>query len=222
MTEITVRLLPAPEAVGTLVIPGLAAGAAVEKLSAALGSPFGVSGAAWVPATAGLAGVEGPAALIRIEEFAESVAYRLGRLQALLGGDILDDAASRAVWAAVRDARPLAPGGDEAVWRVSVRPSAGPGVLAAIAAVDGRGFLDWGGGLVWIAGPATSEFHDCVTGAARAARGTWALVRAPEPMRASVAVIPPDPPALAAITARVKAAFDPLGILNPGRMHAGV
>jgi glycolate oxidase FAD binding subunit len=36
-----------------------------------------------------------------------------------------------------------------------------------------------------------------------------------------VDVIPPEPPALAAIARRVKAAFDPKGILNPGRMRAG-
>jgi glycolate oxidase FAD binding subunit len=45
-------VLPAPEAVGTIVIPGLDADAAVVALSAALGSPYGVSGAAWLPAEA--------------------------------------------------------------------------------------------------------------------------------------------------------------------------
>jgi glycolate oxidase FAD binding subunit len=34
--------------------------------------------------------------------------------------------------------------------------------------------------------------------------------------------VPPEPPALSAITRRVKAAFDPAGILNPGRIFAGV
>ena len=70
--------------------------------------------------------------------------------------EILDDAASRAVWrgGARRACRwPATPA--DAVWRVSVRPSAGPGVLRALAERFGaRGYLDWGGGLVWIAGPA--------------------------------------------------------------------
>jgi glycolate oxidase FAD binding subunit len=47
-------------------------------------------------------------------------------------------------------------------------------------------------------------------------------MRAPEPMRASIAVVPPEPAALARITRAVKAAFDPKGILNPGRMYAGI
>jgi glycolate oxidase FAD binding subunit len=82
--------------------------------------------------------------------------------------------------------------------------------------------MDWGGGLVWLAGPATTEAHDAVVAAATAAGGTWMLFRAPEGLRASVAVIPPEVPALARITHAVKAAFDPRGILNPGRMYAGV
>ena len=58
--------------------------------------------------------------------------------------------------------------------------------------------------------------------AARAGGGTWMLLRAPEGLRAAVPVIPQEPPALARITAAVKAAFDPKGLLNPGRMYAGI
>jgi glycolate oxidase FAD binding subunit len=36
-----------------------------------------------------------------------------------------------------------------------------------------------------------------------------------------VAVLPEEPAALAAIATRVKAAMDPAGVLNPGRMRAG-
>ena len=46
-------------------------------------------------------------------------------------------------------------------------------------------------------------------------------MRAPDDVRAAVAVVPPEPPALAAITRRVKAVMDPGGILNPGRLAAG-
>ena len=52
ITEVTLKVLPAPEATGTLVLPDLDATAGVAILSAALGSPFGVSGATWLPADA--------------------------------------------------------------------------------------------------------------------------------------------------------------------------
>ena len=226
ITEVTLKVLPMAEATGSLLLPGLDAVRGVAALSAALGSPYGVSGAAWLPADAAarvpeLAG-QGPVALVRIEDFRMSVEYRLGRLHSDLAphaaGQVLDDATSQAAWRAIRDAVPLRAESDDAVWRVSVRPSAGPGVLDAVQAAGARGYLDWGGGLVWVAGPAA--LHDAVMAAA--GHGTWMLLRAPEPVRAAVRVVPPEAPAMAAITRRVKAALDPDGILNPGRIYAGL
>jgi len=230
ITEVTLKVLPAPESVGTLVLPGLDAVDGVAALSAALGSPYGVSGAAWLPAemaarVPGLAGFGRSVALARIEDLPSSVAYRTARLRDDLarGGEILDAAASRAVWRAVRDLVPLLAEPADAVWRVSVRPSAGPTVLASLAdAVGARGYLDWGGGLVWIAAPATVAAHAAVEAAVRAAHGTWLLMRAPDALRTAVAVVPPEPEPLARITRRVKAALDPRGILNPGRIYAGL
>ena len=222
ITEVTLKVLPAAESSGTLVLPGLDARAAVAALSAALGSPYGVSGAAWLPAFDGFAG---PVALVRIEDFAASVTYRTEKLRGELGiagTDILDAAASRAVWAAVRDVAPLPVSDGDAVWRVSVRPSAGPDVLDAVASAGITGFLDWGGGLVWLSGPASAVAHSRVEAAARVAGGTWMLLRGPDSLRNAVDVIPREAPALAAIGRRVKAAMDPAGIFNPGRMYAGI
>ncbi len=225
LTEITLKVLPAPEQTGTLVLAGLDAAAGVAALSAALGSPYGVSGAAWLPAEAAsrvpeLAGF-GAVALVRIEDFAASGAYRTGRLALDLAAwgqaVLLGDTASRSVWRAVRDVAPLDHADADIVWRVSVRPSAG----AAMLAVPGvRGFLDWGGGLVWLAGPLSA--HVAVTGAAKAAGGVWTVMRAPESFRAASDMVPPEPAPVAALTRRVKAVMDPSGLLNPGRIYAGV
>ena len=231
ITEVTLKVLPAPESVGTVALPGLDPAAGVAAMSAALGSPFGVSAAAWLPPGASaripaLAWLGRSVALVRIEDFSPSVAYRTAKLRDLLGranAEILDETTSRPVWRAIRDLTPLAAGAGDAIWRVSVRPSAGPAVLGALGdAFGAHGFLDWGGGQVWIAGPGTAAAHAAVEAAARAGGGTWMLMRATEPLRAAVDVIPAEPEPLARITRRVKTALDPQAILNPGRMYAGV
>jgi glycolate oxidase FAD binding subunit len=229
ITEVTLKVLPAPESTGTLVLPGLGAPRGVAALSAGLGSPYGVSAAAWLPDASlvpALGGASGSATLLRIEDFPPSVAYRTARLRAELASfanaEILDDTTSRAVWRAVGSALPLPAPPSAAVWRVSVRPSAGPAVLRAVADAGVQGFLDWGGGLVWLAGPADTNTHRVVEQAARAAHGTWTLLSAPDALRVAVDVVPPEAEPLARITRRVKAAFDPHGILNPGRLYAGL
>lgn len=229
LTEVTLKVQPRPEAGGTLVLRGLEAEAGVAALAAALGSPFGISGAAWLPgwAAATIPGLgDLPAALIRIEDFASSVAYRLERLATDLegreAGEMLDDAASRSLWQAVRDVRPIVMQPGEAVWHVSTRPSRGPGLLAAVAAAGGRGILDWGGGRLWLAGPGTEALHAAVTAAVGRAGGGWTLMRGPEALRRAVEVVPPEEPALAALSARVKLAMDPARILNPGRLRAAL
>jgi glycolate oxidase FAD binding subunit len=227
LTEITLKVLPAAEDCASLVLRGLAPEAAVAAMSAALGSPFGVTGAAYLPAAAAARiDGDGPVALLRLEDFVASVAYRGERLAALLGAfgavEMWGRARSEVAWAAVRDADVLPASEGDAVWRVSVRPSRGAAVLARVWLAGCDGYLDWGGGLAMIAGPATVETHAAVTEAAREAGGVWTLLRGPAPLRAEVAVVPPEAPALAGLTRRVKAAMDPGGILNPGRMFAGV
>jgi len=211
MSEITIKVLPAPERRGTLVLAALDPKAGVAALAAALGSPYAVSGAAYLP--------EQKSAYLRIEEFAGSVQYRCEKLaRQFANTEILDTAASLALWRGIRDAAMLPRA--EALWRVSVAPSAGPSILRAVASSGVSGYLDWGGGLVTCAGPATKNAHQAICDAARSTGGVWWLLRAPAPFRAAVDVLPPEAPALAAIRARVQHAFDPRGIFNPLKLRA--
>lgn len=217
MTRITVKVLPAPETVRTLVIAGLDDTAGVAVLTRALTSPYEVSGAAHLPA-----GILGDAArsLVRIEGFGPSVDSRVASLSQLLGDAgpvaVLDPGESVDLWRRIRDVSPFA-GDGRAVWRVSVAPTAGPRIAAA---AGGAHYFDWGGGLVWIAVPPDGDAGAAsIRAAVGAAGGGHAtLVRAPAGLRAALPVFEPQPPALLALERRVRESFDPKGILSPGRM----
>jgi glycolate oxidase FAD binding subunit len=225
LTEVTFKVLPAPERVATLVLSGLDDSLGVEALCAALASPFEATGAAHLPTDLG---DEGARTLIRIEGFEASVSYRLGELRRLLrpfgSAEFLEGAAAADLWRGVRDAKPLAEPREAAVWRLSIAPSKGPAVAAAIARVrPSRRFFDWGGGLLWLAGDAWGDAGAAAIRAAlRDAGGHATLLRAPPEVRAAVDVFQPQADAVMRVTAGIKAAFDPAGVLNPGRMYAGV
>ena len=218
ITEVTLKVLPAPEASATLLIETPDLASAVAALSAGLGSPFGVSAAAALPMKGHVI------AAVRLEDFAASVAYRMEKLRGVLGNfgaqRVIEDAESRAFWRGVREVEPLQVMADEAIWRVSVRPSAGPEVAAAAMALGGRVMLDWGGGLVWIAASPSSANHRLISEAARMQGGAAMLFRAPESLRLAVPVLPEEAVPLAKIGARVKEALDPGGLFNPGHMRA--
>ncbi len=224
LSEVTFKVLPAPESEATLVIAGLDDGAAIAALSAALGTPFSVTGAAHIPISPA-----GPArTCIRIEGFAASVADRARRMRALpgpfAGATVLDAAQSADLWRAIRDLDALAVPASAPVWRISVKPGdAAPLVEALHRAFECRALYDWGGGLVWIAGGEGTDAGAATIRAAVAAVGGHAtLIRAPADLRNAVEVFQPLPAPLMDLTRKLKATFDPAGILNPGRMYAGV
>ena len=121
----------------------------------------------------------------------------------------------------MRDARPLADRPDP-LWRLSVAPSRAAALTESLAAqgVAQAWFYDWGGGLIWLAGPAERAAAQAIHAGATQAGGHATLVRASEDARASLDVFQPLTDALRDLTARVKASVDPDHVLNPGRMYA--
>ncbi len=235
MTEVTLKVLPRPEKTRTVLIMGADDRAATEAMGAALGSPFEVASAAHLPADAAarsavsyVAGAGAPVTAIRVEGPGPSVDSRCVSLRQLLKrfGDIeeLHSRNSGALWQEVRDAAYFAGETDSQVWRVSVPPASGARVAADIlAARPGRAFYDWGGGLVWLAlEPTDDAAHETVRRAVAPTGGHATLIRASDSVRAAVPVFQPQEAVLAALTKRIKEAFDPGGVLNPGRMTAGV
>ena len=221
LTEVTFKVLPVQERVATLIFPDLDDARAVEALSAALGSPFEPTGAAHLPA--GLAG-SGARTLMRLEGFSDSIAYRTGELRRLLKRFGVPEVAEASdLWEQVRDVHPFA-GAQTAVWRLSTAPTRGPLLTAEIArGLAARWYYDWGGGLIWLETAAEGDAGAATIRAAIRGQGGHAtLVRAPDAIRAAVPVFEPLPAPLMRVTQGLKAAYDPAGIFNPGRMYAGV
>ena len=202
LTEVSFKLLPVPEAALTLILTGLDDARAVAAMSAALASPFEVSGAAHWP---------GGGTFLRIEGFAASVAYRAGQLSALLAdfGPIIREEDTATRWANIRDVTPFH-GKPGDVWRVSVKPSDAP-LIAARAGADGLAY-DWGGGLIWALMAPGSDLR------ARLGMFLGHATRVRGGMADGIAAFQPEPPALSALAKALCAKFDPRGILNPGLM----
>ena len=239
MTEVTLKVMPKPESERTLVLGGLDDVTANRAMTAALGSPFDVSGAAHLPnsafrpATGALAALssQGQAVtLLRLEGIAASVADRAGSLGKTLSPfgpvEMLRDSASAAVWSTIRDVEPFASSGSLGawpVWRIVCPPASGGGLGQALARDSGGDVIyDWGGGLIWAALPPKP---DALAGLVRqrveAAGGHASLIRASEQTRRDVEVFHPQASGLAALSQRVRHSFDPRIILNRGRMLRG-
>jgi glycolate oxidase FAD binding subunit len=238
MTEVTLKVMPRPESERTLVLRGLDDITANRAMTAALGSPFDVSGAAHVPSSAfraagGLDDLGAPreaVTLLRLEGIPASAAHRaaaLGRALSAFGtAQIIEDAASAAAWTSVRDVRPFAadgPLGAWPAWRIVCPPASGGALGQAMARDTGGDVIyDWGGGLIWAALPPRPDAQAALVRArVDAAGGHATLVRAPDEVRRNVDVFHPQPGGLAALGERVRRSFDPKNILNRGRMIRG-
>jgi glycolate oxidase FAD binding subunit len=233
MTEVTIKTLPRPETEETVLLLGLDDVRANAAMTSAMTSACDVSAAAHLPAgvatSFGGLNATQAATLFRLEGFAPSVLHRKDALTALLqpfgSPDHFDESESRALWLAVRDVKPFwasASLAEGPLWRISTAPSHGS-ALAAMLPPDAQWFYDWAGGLIWVALPASDDAGAAAIRRAAAVLGGHAtLVRAPAAVRAAVDVFEPQSGALAGVSKRVKDGFDPKGVLNPGRMWAGV
>ncbi|MEO1274100.1 MAG: glycolate oxidase subunit GlcE [Pseudomonadota bacterium] len=207
LSEVSLKVVPAAETEATLVLDGLSDAEAIDALSAALGTPFEVSGAAHL---------SGGATWLRVEGFPAQVTYRASALEDLLADRasvrVLEDRdESAALWAGIRDARAIAEG-DGDVWRISVRPSDGARARAAVG--EGPALFDWGGGLIWLRVAAGTDVRSALNGIA----GHATLVRAAEETKAAQGAFHPEPAPVQRLSAGLRQRFDPRGILNPGRM----
>jgi glycolate oxidase FAD binding subunit len=240
MTDVTIKTLPRAETEETILIFGLDDATAGKVMTALMGSFADASAAAHLPAPlagrlAEIAAAAGAVTAFRLEGVAPSVAQRRSVLEkhaaslvsAGVGLGALDEAASRALWRAIRDVAPFAAAGssgERPVWRISVAPSRGAAIGLMLAErAQAEILYDSAGGLVWAAmRPLDDAGASLVRPAVAAAGGHATLIRAPAAVRATVDVFEPEAAALAALTRRVRESFDPRGVRNAGRMWAGL
>jgi len=122
---------------------------------------------------------------------------------AKIGGDALEEE----FWLAIREQSAPFFAGGEPLWRLAV-PSTSPPI-----AIAGRQLVEWGGGLRWLK---SAENPKTIREVARRLGGHATLFRAAD--KASGCFSPLDP-VLMRVHRELKAAFDPAGIFNPGRMY---
>jgi len=215
LTEVSLKVLPATQAAAVLLCKGLSDADAIAALCRALGSPYEVTGAAHLQR-----GTEGdPVTMIRLEGSETSVAYRAKELRGRLAphGDFTvetDPERAAAGWRHVRDVVPFH-GREGDVWRLSVKPTDAPGIVARIEGAEA--IYDWGGGLVWLMVPRGAQ-GDTIRQAVAQAGGHATLIRG----NRAGGVFQPLPPPVAALHDGLRRRFDPRGILNPGLMGQGV
>ena len=236
MTDITVKVLPAPEKTRTVLAACVDARTAVSAMTAALSSPHDVSAAAWVPqnialrsAVSYVSGAGTALAALRVEGIGTSVDARCASLREELSafGDVeeLHSHNSEAFWKEIRDVRFFADdGGGSSLWRISVPPADAPNLLDGLHKdIDLEAFLDWGGGLIWAR---VARMQDAGSYVIRRTMGGTSghatLIRGNVYQRAREPVFHPEPVPVARLTRKIKEAFDPKGILNPGRMYEGI
>ncbi|WP_411033266.1 FAD-binding protein [Shinella sp. BYT-45] len=224
VTEVTFRLLPVPETAVTIVVSGLNDAEAAAAMATAMSMSVEVSGAAHLPESvrgrfAGGVLPDGAATVLRLEGLSASVAVRTEKLASAMArfGAVsrLDAEATLRLWREIRDAVPYADGTSRPLWRVSVAPTAGQQLVAALrleAGVDA--FYDWQGGLVWLRMEADPEAGLLRRYLKAVGGGHATLLRARPDVLAATDVFQPQPEAVAALQARVKASFDPDGLFR--------
>lgn len=218
LTKLTLKVLPRPRAVSTVIVRELSDTQAAVAMSRAMSVPAMVGAAAHLPA-----GINGDDAqtVLRIEGFPTSVAARAAALSQIMGAlgplSQIDVEESDALWRKINGGA-LVAADQEILWRISAPPAEGYRIAAQIAGTK-RYYYDWAGGLIWLSQPETADALS-VRRATDAVSGHAMLVRAPDQVRAGVPALHPPAPGVAALNAKIKQAFDPAGVLDPQRFAA--
>ena len=235
MTSVTIKVLPKPEKTRTVLVFGLDNETAIKALSDTLQGSYEVVGAAHLPAAIAakskvsyVGGAGNSVTAVRMQGPAPSVEVRCQAVRNLWQayGDVeeLHGHNSANLWQELRDVAPLLVNPDSQIWRLSMPPSEGAGVVQSIQSeIEGEAYFDWGGGLIWLAvDPAHENSAVIIRGSLASGGGHATLIRGSDALRNAVEVFQPQSSEIAQLTQTLKSNFDPSALLNPGRMYEGV
>ncbi|MBC6960138.1 MAG: glycolate oxidase subunit GlcE [Lautropia sp.] len=194
--EVSLKVLPLPAAEASLRLPIDEAGA-LRAVNEWGGQPLPLSASAWC---------EGVLSL-RLSGAAAAVEAAVARFEREHGTARLDPAQARAYWAGVREQTDAFFDGAQPLWRLSL-PATAP-----VVDLPGARMFEWGGALRWLRSDASAE---TVRAAVSRLGGTATLFRGGD---RAAGVFHPLAPINAALQRRLKDAFDPARIFNPGRMY---
>lgn len=208
ITEVSLKVLPVPPAEATLRFD-CGQAEALRRLNDWGGQPLPLNASCWVED----AGVGQLYVRLRGAQAAVQAACRS------MGGALQDGPGVPQDWQDCRDQRLpwfTARAADHALWRLSL-PQTAP-VLALPEGVAPP-LVEWHGGLRWVQAPHAqgAALHALAAGVG----GSASLFIAADDCGAGVnPIFDANSAALAAIHQRLRQAFDPAGILNPGRLMA--
>ncbi len=214
LTEVTFKVLPKPPEEVTLALRGLSPFKAQDAMNRAMRSTAEVAAAAHVPGADAVTAV-------RLEGFKPSIEARWKLLSGLLAdvGKLEPLESAGDWWRGVRSGVHVARDSGPLLWRIVSAPAHGAALLDGVAALGGDALLDWGGGLAWARTPveATTRVREL----AERLGGHAMLLDGPLVVRDSVPALHPEAPGVAALSRRVREAFDPAGVFDPERFAAG-
>jgi glycolate oxidase FAD binding subunit len=220
LSEVTMRAVPRGTSTAILAIENLEPAPALRTLRTIAASPLDPTGLAHLPRAAAsrVIGSDAALTLIRLEGQSEGVVARADEITRSFAPSArkLDAELGTRVVRAIADIHPLFDVGTT-LWRISVPPTRGPDLLTRLS--PSSWIADGAGGIFWFAfvdADDAARTH----AAAREFGGHATLVRAG--LTRTDDIFPPLEPALLALTKQLKAAFDPVGVLNPGRMYKDV
>lgn len=198
IAEVTLKVLPKPVAEASLRFD-TSQERALQQLNQWGGKPLPISASAWHDGVL----------TIRLSGAAAAV----DAARRKLGGKALAPPDATQFWQSLREqTHPFFAGPvTTPLWRLAVPPATPPLDLPGVQCIE------WGGGLRWLRGDADPL---TIRAAASTAGGHASLFRGTSDLKIAAGVF--QPPPLWTLHRRIKDAFDPHRIFNPGRLYPGL